>query len=809
MTDPRLLRRSLVVAPLAAILLTPLPRSAAAQSGSDLLRSDAPVRQSELDFRTAAPARGVTLRDASRDDRWLGVSPRDVRWAPDGSRVYFRWHPDPAPGQDPEEDPWFAVDREGGRVEQLPVEEYGTVPGADPVWSRDGRRAAWVRNETLYLYDGSASPGARVRALFRGSEAPRDPYFRAGGVEFTLGRDLHRYALDTGTIRRLTRPHILPGEEREVARWQREEQLRLFDHLRTRQEQNQAAAARERIEPPGAPQPVPIREGDLLEELRRSPDGRWLTFRVRTPAREREQTEYMDYVTESGYAEALPARPKVGEPRDRYRLGVVPWDPTADPDSVEVAWIELEEAEGRPVIPYGPEWSPEGHRALVVMMSQDHKDRWIAEMNPEAGAATLLAHDRDDAWLGGPPVQPNYFQPGLVEWLPGGRVVFASERTGWSHLYLLDGDGEVRPLTSGEWEVRGATLSRDRERWLVRAGREHPAEDQLYVMPAGGGELVRLTGAPGRHQGVWSPDGERLAVVSGSNTRLPDLWLRDAGPDGRSTRITVSGTDEFYRHPLTEPEIVSFEHPDGEPVWAALYRPDEPNPERAAVVHVHGGGYRQFAHQGWSVYGWALHLGFLHYLLDRGYTVLDFDYRGSAGFGRDYRTDIYRSMGRSDVDGAAAAVSWLAREEGVDPDRVGIYGVSYGGFMTLMSLFRHPGTFAAGIARAAVSDWSDYNHVWTSRILNLPYEDPEAYRTSSPVYWADGLEDPLLITHGLVDDNVHFQDAAQVVQRLIELEKDFRVMYYPKEPHTIQTEASRYDYVRRAAAFFREHLLGR
>jgi dipeptidyl aminopeptidase/acylaminoacyl peptidase len=144
----------------------------------------------------------------------------------------------------------------------------------------------------------------------------------------------------------------------------------------------------------------------------------------------------------------------------------------------------------------------------------------------------------------------------------------------------------------------------------------------------------------------------------------------------------------------------------------------------------------------------------------------------------------------------------------VDPGRIGIYGVSYGGFLTLTSLFRYPGVFSAGVARAAVTDWAHYSDGWTSRILGVPHENPEAYRRSSPIYYAEGLEDALLITHGLVDDNVHFQDAARLMQRLIELEKDFEVMVYPVEPHTIQTEASRYDLFRREVAFFDEHLRG-
>src|SRR6185503_8440975 len=162
-------------------------------------------------------------------------------------------------------------------------------------------------------------------------------------------------------------------------------------------------------------------------------------------------------------------------------------------------------------------------------------------------------------------------------------------------------------------------------------------------------------------------------------------------------------------------------------------------------VHVHGGGYRQFSHNGWSVYGWGLHVGLLHYLLQRGYTVLDFDYRGGAGYGRDYRTDIYRSMGQKDIDGVLPTIDYLVREQGIDRRRVGVYGVSYGGFFTLMALFRHPGVFSAGIANAAVTDWAHYSHDWTSRILGVPARDSAAYRISSPINYTSGLADPLLI----------------------------------------------------------------
>jgi dipeptidyl aminopeptidase/acylaminoacyl peptidase len=502
------------------------------------------------------------------------------------------------------------------------------------------------------------------------------------------------------------------------------------------------------------------------------------------------------------------ARPKVGEPQDEVKLGFLPMDASVDPDELRVSWVRLPEAGDRKTVIHGPFWNLEGTRAAIQVISVDHKDVWIAEVNASSGKTKVLAHDRDDAWLGGPPIQVNYFQPALLEWLPGNRLVFASERSGWSHLHLIEEDGSIRALTSGTWEVRSATLSRDRAIWLIQASREHPSEDHLYTLPAAGGDLTRITQRPGRHEGFLSPDGSRLAVVYGESVQLPDLYLRETGAS-ESRRITISGADPYYRYPLAKPEIVKFSHTDGRPLWAALFKPEQPNRERAAVIHIHGGGYRQFGHRGWSVYGYALHLGAINYLVQQGYTVLDFDYRGSAGYGRAYRTDIYRSMGAKDIDGAVTAVDYLVDQHGIDSSRVGIYGISYGGFSTLMALFRYPGVFAAGIANASVTDWAHYNHNWTLRILNSTAEDAEAYERSSPIYHAGGLADPLLIVHGLIDDNVQFQDAARLIQKLIELEKDFEVMVYPAERHTIVTESSRYDYMKRLAEFFQRNLLRR
>lgn len=769
-----------------------------------------PLRQSSLD--AGAPATPLTLQDVSRLDRWIGAGVRDARWSPDGAVLYFRWTATPATTDDPDDDPWWRVDRAGRSAQRVADSLVWTIPSGAVSWSRDGQMAAWESRGRVVVWDSSRR-AAPIRVVAEGPRPARHVRVAARGraVDFMLGEDLYRWSAESGSVRRLSMVVRRPADTRtEAGRWLAAQQLELFDVMRERAARREAALARDARRDPLAAQVVPMTEG-VVDDAQLSPDGRYLIIRTVTSDPRRPPTRYVDYTTASGYAEVKEARAKVGEPRDVQRMGIIRVDPLVVADSVALRWMALPEANGRAVNWFGPWWSVEGDRAVIQVASQDAHDLWLARLDAETAVASVIDHQHDDAWIGGPPIQPNYAGPGLVEWLPGGRVAFASERGGWSHLMLAEADGRVRVLTSGAWEVRAAQLSRDRSTWLLATSREHPSDDHLYTMPALGGALTRLTREEGRSEGVLSPDGRRLAVTYSRSDQLPDLWVRDVVAGAVGMRVTQSGSDQYWTHRWLRPEVVSFAHPDGGPLWAGLYRPASPDPRRPAVVYVHGGGYRQFAHRGWSVYGFshASHYGMINWLVQQGYTVLDFDYRGSAGYGRDYRTDIHRAMGATDVDGAVAAAQWLVRTQGIDSTRIGIYGVSYGGFMTLMSLFRYPGIFAAGISAAGVTDWAHYSDGWTSRILGLPATDPEAYRASSPMYHAAGLRDPLLIQHGLLDDNVHFQDAARLVQRLMELGKSFDVIYHPVEPHVIETEPAQLDFHTRLADFFRRHLLDR
>ncbi len=198
---------------------------------------------------------------------------------------------------------------------------------------------------------------------------------------------------------------------------------------------------------------------------------------------------------------------------------------------------------------------------------------------------------------------------------------------------------------------------------------------------------------------------------------------------------------------------------------------------------------------------------FHNLLASKGYVVLDVDYRASSGYGRDWRTAIYRHMGGKDLDDIVDGAKYLVAAQKVNPKHLGVYGGSYGGFITLMAMFTSPDTFAAGAALRPVSDWAHYNNPYTSDILNDPQSDPEAYRQSSPIYFAEGLKGALLICHGMVDTNVFFQDTVRLVQRLIELRKpNWQLAVFPVENHGFEEETSWADEYKRILALFEEHL---
>jgi dipeptidyl aminopeptidase/acylaminoacyl peptidase len=306
-----------------------------------------------------------------------------------------------------------------------------------------------------------------------------------------------------------------------------------------------------------------------------------------------------------------------------------------------------------------------------------------------------------------------------------------------------------------------------------------------------------------------SPDGKYLAYRYSYQTKPWELYLQETKSNAKPSQVTDKAmSDSFKLYTWRDTKIFTFKARDGADVRARIYEPKQGTKNNAAVIFVHGAGYLQNEDYWWSYY--FREMMFNNLLADKGYTVMDIDYRGSAGYGRDWRVGIYRYMGGKDLDDEVDGARYLVQQYGIDATRIGIYGGSYGGFMTLMALFTQPDIFKAGAALRPVTDWAHYDDGYTSAILNEPFTDSIAYARSSPINFANGLKNHLLICHGMIDVNVHFQDVVRLTQRLIELGKDnWQIAPYPVEDHGFVEPSSWTDEYKRILKLFDENLLSK
>jgi dipeptidyl aminopeptidase/acylaminoacyl peptidase len=453
-------------------------------------------------------------------------------------------------------------------------------------------------------------------------------------------------------------------------------------------------------------------------------------------------------------------------------------------------------------------WTADGRRVAVELHAYDNKDRWIATVDLDGARLVPRHRETDSAWIN--------WDHNTIGWMADDQTLYLeSEESGYNHFYALDArDGRIRQLTSGKFEVSSPEPSFDGRTLYYVANASHPGNYDVWRLDVGTGRSEQLTRLGGL-TGFWpSLDERQLLIVHSSIARHDELYVQANRPGADARRLTDTVSPAFQAQRWTMPDIVAIPSSHGAGViYSRLYLPPAPGTaaggahggKRPAVVFIHGAGYLQDAHYGWSYY---FHEFMFHTLLTRrGWVVLDMDYRASAGYGRDWRTAIYRQMGHPELEDLADGIDWLVRNRDVDRARVGAYGGSYGGFLTLMALFRQPDLFAAGAALRPVTDWSDYNQDYTGAILNTPEIDPEAYERSSPIEFATGLARPLLICHGMVDDNVFFADSVRLVQRLIELGKqDFQIAPYPVESHAFTRPSSWLDEYRRIDRLLRANL---
>jgi dipeptidyl aminopeptidase/acylaminoacyl peptidase len=813
------------------------------------------------DQRTAAPAAAkpavmaLTVDSIMRGPDLVGSSPSNIRWSKDSTKIYFSWQK-----AGTETSGTFVVNRDGTGLRELTPEEasdldtpqtgrpdqarrrlltteggdvvvYETATGdrrqltrtsaneANPRWARNDTAVTFMREGNLYLFslEATATPQfVQLTDVVAANAAPTGGGGPGGrGAQGARGGGAGRGA----------------AQETEAQRLLREEELKLIESLRTRQQgraggrgrgggrggRGRGGAGGDAQDPIARLQLEPRQS---VTDLQLSADERyvWISVTEQPDVPSRGQ-ETPNYITTSSYPEMIGGRSNVGDNLSVRKLVVLDVQENRHvwADASSFAGTNYTALPGATPTPRTVNWgtidqSPNGGHTVISLSAQDNKNRWYVRVDPATGMATPVDTLRDDAWVRNMGIGGG---GGGLAWLPdNNRFLFMSEASGYMHVHSLDMSApqpQAVALTSGNWEVTGAELSDDRTKLFLTTNEVHPGERHFYTMSVDGGARTKITAMTGSNAVTLSPDEQHIALVHSYSTKPPELHVMPMTPGADASQVTTTPTEEWRAHKWIDPKVITYKTRDGQDVYARLYTPEmmgaKRDPRKSAVVFVHGAGYLQNAHKYWSTY--YREMMFHNILASKGYVVLDPDYRASSGYGRDWRTGIYRHMGGKDLEDVVDGAKYLVDNEKVDARRIGVYGGSYGGFITLMAMFTTPDVFAAGAALRPVTDWAHYNHGYTSNILNTPATDPEAYRKSSPIYFADGLKGRLVMLHGMVDTNVFFQDSVRLAQRLIELRKEnWDLVGYPVENHGFTEETSWADEYKRILKLFDGELRG-
>jgi dipeptidyl aminopeptidase/acylaminoacyl peptidase len=461
-----------------------------------------------------------------------------------------------------------------------------------------------------------------------------------------------------------------------------------------------------------------------------------------------------------------------------------------------------------------PLWLDRG-RLLVHRVLDDNKTRELMVADVPSGRTQVIYRE----------VDPLFWSLGFVApdpvVSPDGRLVaFVSDRDGWDHLYIVpSAGGGARQVTTGHYEVRHPAWSPDsRVVAFDRSAEDAPGVRQVAVAVVGSGltdiRVRDLTAGRGTNIApLWAPDSRRVLYQHADSQHSADLFVKDSGPPpADAARLTDSMPPEVDRGAFVAPELVGYRAADGRKVPAYLFVPRglDRSKKHPAIIWVHGDGINQ-NYDGWHVErNYAVYYSFHQYLLQKGYVVLAPDYRGSIGYGREWRQQVYMDVGGKDAQDAISGADYLKTLPYVDADRIGIWGLSYGGFFTLIALTDRPTTFRCGIDVAGVPDFGmwyvDPGGSWVTSRMGTPADNPAVYERAAPINRMDRLARPLLILHGTSDVNVPFVESVRLVDVLLKLHKDFGVMVYPGEFHYFQRAHVLRDAWKRSEAFFDQHL---
>jgi dipeptidyl aminopeptidase/acylaminoacyl peptidase len=763
----------------------------------------------------------LKINEIMQGANFVGNLPGDPFWSFDNKKLYFEWNPEKAIS-----DLLYEYELSEKQLAKVSFDTEWSLPSKYLVYSPDKKTALYQKHGDLYLLDLSNGKTFQVTNTLERESSPHYTDFGTK-IAFRKNDNLYTWQIINGQLEQVT--NFVSKNDKSAYlnkkdKWLQNDQLSLFEVIKQRDDKAKLSKTNAEKNKLNRPLEIPLKGMNLME-AQMSPDGNYVSYILYKRERSK-RTNVPNYVTKSGYTEDINARAKVGsrpskfemhiydiKQRKTYKVDFSTLDGINDvPKYTKDYPDKIYENKNRVGYINEPIWNATGTKAFIEMRANDNKDRWIALLDIKTGKLETLDRQHDEAWIDGPGI--GYFSNyrTAMGWMPDNESIwFQSEETGYSHLYVLNTKtGKKKALTKGNFEIFNPHLSNDKKHWYFSSNEVHPGEVHFYRMPLKGGKAQKLTEMTGANHVFLSPDESKMAIKHSFSNKPWELYIKNnpisTGNEEKAVQITNSLTDEFKEYEWRVPENITFKAEDGKSVHARLYKPVADQNNKAAVIFVHGAGYLQNAHKWWSVY--YREYMFNNILVDNGFTVLDIDYRGSAGYGRDWRTAVYRHMGGKDLSDQVDGAKYLIKNHDIDPEKVGIYGGSYGGFITIMAMFKAADTFKAGAAIRSVTDWAHYNHGYTANILNTPATDSLAYRRSSPIYYAEGLKGHLLMLHGMIDDNVHFQDVVRLSQRLIELgKKNWDVAIYPVERHGFVEPSSWTDEYNRIFDLFKKTLL--
>jgi len=756
----------------------------------------------------------IKLEEIMKGNEFIGHQPQNHQFSWDGKRIYFDWNPNNELGNST-----YFLEKGMKEAKMLPNEEIKDLYIPNDVQENKKVRY-YLKDGALFSYDTQKKVHYK---LIHTQDYIFDLQVNKNSdiIYFKQNNNLFKFDTKTNTFQQIT--NFKSGKKPSISdetSYLEEQQKELFQFIQDKNKKKAWNEQKYSAQNEKFPKAFYYENQDI-ENIQISADEKFVVFRLSTYPSGLETT-YENHITSSGYTKSSKAREKVSTyALSSHKMAIY----NIEKDSVYfVSFSSLSDIRKNPsylslypnykefadkdkqIVMQSTLFSDNGVHCILDIKSFDNKDRWIVRLDLKNNKIEELEHQHDPAWIGGPGISEWNFENGTFGFLKDNETIyFQSEESGFSHLYTLHVlTKKKKQLTDGKWEVRGVKISKDKNYFYISANKSHPGNLDFYKLDINSGKLETILSEDGAHDVVFSPDEKQLAILYSYKNKPWELFVAENKVNTKKIQITNSTSKAFNAISWMNPELISFEASDKTKVYARLYAPEKKN--GAAVIFVHGAGYLQNAHNHWSSY--YREFMFHNLLVKKGFTVLDIDYRASDGYGRDFRTGIYRDMGGLDLSDNLDGRELLISKYGIDSKRVGIYGGSYGGFITLMALLKEPGKFKCGAALRSVTDWAHYNLEYTSNILNFPETDPEAYRKSSPIYYAENLQDKLLMLHGMVDDNVQFQDITRISQRFIELGKqNWELAVFPVEAHGFKTTSSWLDEYRRILKLFEENLL--